>query len=176
MRSLIQLDATLNQGNSGGPLLDTRGQLIGMNTAIISSDGDSAGVGFAIPVSTIMRIAPQLIEHGKVIRASIGISRVYESDRGLLIVSTTPGGAAERAGLRGFQLVKHVSRKGIYQVEQTYYDTSAADIILAVDGQPVSSADHLLSLIEKRKPGQRVQLTMLRDGREATVSVELSEN
>ncbi len=176
MRSLIQLDATLNQGNSGGPLLNTRGQQIGMNTAIISSDGDSAGVGFAIPSSTIRRIVPQLIQHGKVIRASIGISRVYESDQGLLIVSTVPGGPAERSGLKGFHLVKQVSRKGIYQVEQAYYDTSSADLILAVDGKPVQSADHLLSLIETRRPGDVVQLTVQRDGQRLNVPVKLGEN
>lgn len=176
MRSLIQLDATLNQGNSGGPLLNTRGQQIGMNTAIISSDGDSAGVGFAIPSSTIRRIVPQLIQHGKVIRASIGISRVYESDQGLLIVSTLPGGPAERSGLKGFHLVKQVSRKGPYQVEQAYYDTSSADLILSVDGQPVQSADHLLSLIETSRPGDVVQLAVQRDGQRMNVSVKLGEN
>ena len=176
MRSLIQLDATLNQGNSGGPLLNTRGQQIGMNTAIISSDGDSAGVGFAIPSSTIRRIVPQLIQHGKVIRASIGISRVYESDQGLLIVSTVPGGPAERSGLKGFHLVKQVSRKGPYQVEQAYYDTSSADLILSVDGQPVQSADHLLSLIETRRPGDVVQLAVQRDGQLMNVPVKLGEN
>lgn len=176
MRSLIQLDATLNQGNSGGPLLNTRGEQIGMNTAIISSDGDSAGVGFAIPASTIRRIVPQILQHGKVIRASIGISRVYESDQGLLIVSTVPGGPADRAGLKGFQLIKQVSRKGGFQVEQTYYDLSSADLILAVNGQSVSSADHLLSLIESQRPGDIIQLSVQRDGRKATASVQLGEN
>lgn len=176
MRSLIQLDATLNQGNSGGPLLNTRAQQIGMNTAIISSDGDSAGVGFAIPSSTIRRIVPQLIERGKVVRASIGISRVYESDQGLLIVSTVPGGPADRAGLKGFQLIKQVARKGLFQVEQAYYDTSSADLIIAVDNQMVQSADHLLSLIESRRPGEVVQLTTARDGKRQTVPVQLGEN
>jgi S1-C subfamily serine protease len=176
MRSLIQLDATLNQGNSGGPLLNTRGQQIGMNTAIISSDGDSAGVGFAIPASTIQRVVPQLLQHGKVIRASIGISRVYESDQGLLIVSTVTGGPAERAGLKGFQLIKQVGRQGAFQVEQVYYDLSTADLILAVNGRPVKSADHLLSLIESQRPGDIVQLTIQREGRRQSVQVQLGEN
>jgi S1-C subfamily serine protease len=176
MRSLIQLDATLNQGNSGGPLLNTRGQQIGMNTAIISSDGDSAGVGFAIPVSTIRRVVPLLLQHGKVIRASIGISRVYESDQGLLIVSTVTGGPAERAGLKGFQLIKQVGRQGAFQIEQVYYDLSTADLILAVNGQPVKSADHLLSLIESQRPGDVVQLTIQREGRRQSVQVQLGEN
>ncbi|MBX3421248.1 MAG: trypsin-like peptidase domain-containing protein [Pirellulaceae bacterium] len=176
IRSLIQLDATLNQGNSGGPLLNTRGQLVGMNTAIISSDGDSAGVGFAIPASTIQRIVLQLIEHGKVIRASIGISRVYESDKGLLIVSLVAGGPAEAAGLKGFQLVKQVKRQGLFQVEHSYYDLSAADLILAVEGQKVDSADHFLSLIETRRPGEVVPITIIRGGTEMTVPVRLGNS
>jgi S1-C subfamily serine protease len=176
MRSLIQLDATLNQGNSGGPLLNTRGEQIGMNTAIISSDGDSAGVGFAIPSSTIRRIVTQLIEHGKVIRASIGISRVYEGDHGLLIVSTIAGGPADRAGLKGFQLVKQVGRQGGFQFEQTYYDLTTADLIEAIDGQPVQGADHLLALIEAKRPGDTVQVTTVREGRRQQINVQLGEN
>ena len=80
MKSIIQIDAALNRGNSGGPLLDTRGRLIGMNTAIASSTGENTGVGFAIPVDTIKRVVPQLIATGKVIRPEAGISRVL-SDR-----------------------------------------------------------------------------------------------
>jgi S1-C subfamily serine protease len=176
MRSLIQLDATLNQGNSGGPLLNTRGQQVGINTAIISSDGDSAGVGFAIPSTTIGRIVPQLIQHGKVIRASIGISRVYETDKGLLIVNTVPGGPAETAGLQGVQLVKQVRRQGPFQVENSYYDLSAADMIVAVSGEIVQNADHFLSLIESRMPGETVTVTVVRSGRELSIPVRLSNN
>src|SRR6185369_3531440 len=76
MKSMIQLDAALNRGNSGGPLLDTRGRLIGMNTAIASSTGENTGVGFAIPVDTIKRVAVQLIESGRVLRADAGITHV----------------------------------------------------------------------------------------------------
>ncbi len=176
MRSLIQLDATLNQGNSGGPLLNTRGEQVGMNTAIISSDGDSAGVGFAIPSSTLGRIVPQLIQHGKVIRATVGISRVYETDQGLLIVTTIPDGPAEQAGLKGVQLVKQVRQQGGFLVEHSYYDLSAADLILAVDGTQVNNADHFLSLIESRKPGDVVQILVLRGGDEKAVSVRLGNN
>jgi S1-C subfamily serine protease len=176
MRSLIQIDATLNQGNSGGPLLNTRGEQVGMNTAIISSDGDSAGVGFAIPSSTIARVAAQLIQHGKVIRASIGISRVYETEKGLLIVNTVSGGPAEIAGLKGVQLVKQLRRQGPFQVENSYYDLSTADLIIAVSGTPVQSADHFLSLIESRTPGETVTLTVLRNGKEIPVSVRLGNS
>ncbi len=98
MRSLIQVDMSLNQGNSGGPLLNTRGELIGMNAAIMSSDGDSAGVGFAIPSSTIQRIIGKLLVDGRVVRPTIGITRVYENEHGLLIVTVARGGPAEAAG------------------------------------------------------------------------------
>ena len=176
MRSLIQLDVTLNQGNSGGPLINTQGLQIGMNTAIISSDGDSAGVGFAIPASTILRIVPQLIKHGKVIRASIGISRVYETDSGLLIVTTVKGGPADEAGLQGVQLVKQVRRQGLFQFEQSSYDLSAADLIVAVNSEPVKNADHFLSLIESRTPGDVVQVKVVRGGREQLISVRLGHS
>ena len=86
MKSIIQVDAALNRGNSGGPLLGSRGLLIGMNTAIASSTGENTGVGFAIPVNTINRVVPQLIEQGRVIRPVIGIESVYETDHGLVII------------------------------------------------------------------------------------------
>ena len=82
IRSIIQIDAAINPGNSGGPLLDTQGRLIGMNTAIASATGQSAGVGFAIPVGNIARVVPQLIEHGHVIRPDAGITRVCKPSRG----------------------------------------------------------------------------------------------
>ena len=175
MRSLIQLDAALNQGNSGGPLLSTRGELIGMNTAIMSSDGDSAGVGFAIPASTIQRIVPQLMQNGRVIRASIGISRIYETDKGLLIVNTVRGGPADLAGLKGFSLVQKTYRQGPYKIEQSFYDPSVADLIVAVDGQPVASADDMLSLIESKSPGESATITIVREGEQRDVSVVLGE-
>jgi S1-C subfamily serine protease len=175
MRSLIQIDASLNQGNSGGPLINTRGQLVGMNTAIMSSDGDSAGVGFAIPASTLQRIVPQLIQNGRVIRPSIGITRVFENDAGLLIVSVAPGGPADQAGLQGFSLVTKTRRQGPYRYEQTSIDTSTSDLIQSVDGEPVRTADELLTLIEKKNPGDIVQLQVVRAGKLAQVPVRLGE-
>ncbi len=176
MRSLIQIDAALNQGNSGGPLLNTRGQLIGMNTAIMSSSGDSAGVGFAIPVSTLERIVPQLISNGRVLRPTIGISRVYENDAGLLIVSVVSGGPAELAGLQGFRLITKTLQQGRYEYEQSSIDTSAADLIASVDGQPVRTADDLLNFIEKRQPGDTVRLGIERGGKQLTVPVQLGRS
>jgi S1-C subfamily serine protease len=176
MRSLIQIDASINQGNSGGPLLNTRGQLIGMTTAIMSSDGDSAGVGFAIPVSTIARIAPQLIRDGRVVRASIGIRRVYENEEGLLIVDTVDGGPADQAGLQGFRIVTKTYRQGLYRYPLTVLDTSQADLILAVDGQRVTSADQLLEFIEQKRPGDTVMLTIKRDEQQVNVTVTLGSS
>ena len=85
IKQMIQIDAALNPGNSGGPLLDTRGRMIGINHAIYSKMQESAGVGFAIPVNTVARIVPQLIESGQVVRGDIGIARVYQTDQGLLV-------------------------------------------------------------------------------------------
>ncbi len=176
MRALIQIDADLNQGNSGGPLLNTRGQLIGMATAIMSSSGDSSGVGFAIPVSTLERIVPQLISHGRIIRPTIGITRVYENDSGLLIVDVASGGPAEKAGLQGFRLVTKTLRQGPYRYEQSSIDTSAADLIQSIDDQPVRTADDLLMHIERKNPGDTVRLGIVREGRNIVVPVILGQS
>ncbi len=173
MRSLIQLDASLNQGNSGGPLLSTRGELIGMNTAIMSSDGDSAGVGFAIPASIMERIVAMLIENGRVIRPTIGVIRVYETEEGLLVVNVVKGGPADMAGLQGFSLVTKTFQQGPYRYEQSSMDPSTADLIQAVDGQPVRTADDLLAYIETKRPQDAVTLTVVRDGKKRDVPVIL---
>jgi S1-C subfamily serine protease len=100
IKSIIQTDAAINPGNSGGPLVDSGSRLIGMTTAIASRTGQSAGVGFAIPVGTLTRIVPHLIAKGKVVRPDAGIARVYQSDAGLVVAELAPDGPAERAGLR----------------------------------------------------------------------------
>src|SRR5688572_20591443 len=146
MRSIIQIDAALNRGNSGGPLLDTRGRLIGMNTAIASSTGENTGVGFAIPVDTIKRVVPQLIATGKVVRADAGIQRVAITERGLMIATLEPNGPAERAGLRGFRIVREQKRRGLIVLEERRVDRSQADTIVAVDGEKATTTDTFLSL------------------------------
>ena len=170
IKSIIQIDAAINPGNSGGPLLDTRGRLIGMNTAIASKTGQSSGVGFAIPSSLILRIVPQLIATGQVVRPEIGIARVYETERGLLVAKLVPGGPAEKAGLRGPQVQSR--KRGPFVVESI--DRSAADLITAVDGNKVQTADDFLGMIEARNPGDTVTLTLLRDGRELKLPVTLT--
>ncbi len=175
MKSIIQIDAALNSGNSGGPLLDSRGRLIGMNTAIASSTGQNTGVGFAIPANSLGRVLPELIQHGKVIRPDLGVARIHETERGVVIVALVPGGPAERAGLRGFRLVREQNRRGPFLVERTRVDRSYADTIIAVDGEKVQTKDELLAAIEKRRPGQVVRLTVVREERQVLVAVQLGE-
>ncbi len=173
IKSIIQIDASINPGSSGGPLLDTNGRLIGMNTAIATANArsiqQSAGIGFAIPVALIRRVVPELIQHGRVIRGDIGITHVSEIQGGLRVVQLTPGGAAEAAGLRGPRMA--VERQGRFQFRQT--DWSHADIILRVDGNPVETAAGFLEQIESKKPGDVVELTILRQGQTMTISITL---
>lgn len=174
MRSMIQIDAALNRGNSGGPLLDTRGRLIGMNTAIASSTGENTGVGFAIPVDTLRRVASQLIETGRVIRAESGITHVLPTERGLVIVMVTPGGPAEKAGLRGFKVIREQERRGPFVMEKKRVDRSQADTIIAVDGNKVISGDEFLTFIERHRPGEDAILRIIRGGQIVEVPVTLS--
>ncbi len=173
MKSIIQIDAALNRGNSGGPLLDSHGRLIGMNTAIASETGENTGVGFAIPVDTIRRVIPQLIENGRVIRPDVGITRVYQTEHGLVIATLAKDGPAERAGLRGFRIVREQRRRGPIVYEQTRIDRSHADLITAVDGEEVRTTDDLLEIIERKRPGDEVVVTVVREGREANIPVRL---
>ena len=173
IKQVIQIDAAINPGNSGGPLLDTGGRMIGMNTAIASHTGQSAGVGFAIPVNTIARIVPQLIRDGRVLRPVIGIAKVYPTDEGLQIAALSRGGPAERAGLKGFQLVQRQRREGLLVWEQTFIDRSAADLIVGIDGKKTRSVDDLLTMIESKQPGDEVVLDIARQGERLRVAVTL---
>jgi S1-C subfamily serine protease len=174
IKSVIQIDAAINPGNSGGPLLDSRGRLIGMNTAIASPTGQSAGVGFAIPVANIARVVPQLIERGRVIRPDVGITHVYPTERGLVIAAMAPGGPAEKAGLRGFRMVRQRRRQGPLTYETRTVDRESADLILAVDGEKIATPEEFLSLIESKEVGAEVMFTIMRDGRELHVPVRLA--
>jgi len=169
IKSIIQTDASVNPGNSGGPLFDSHGRLIGMNTAIASKNGQSAGIGFSIPVNLITRVTSQLLAYGRVVRPEIGIQRVYETDGGLLIEQLTPGGPAERAGLRGPKIVRR--RRGPFLIERV--DRSSADLIVAVDGRAVKTADDFLGYIESRKSGDRVVLSVVRRNRRLQFPVTL---
>ena len=174
IKSIIQTDAAINPGNSGGPLLDSSSLLIGMNTAIASRTGQSSGVGFAIPVGTLARIVPQLIERGKVIRPDAGVARVYQTDHGLLVASLVPDGPAEHAGMRGFKVVRERRRQGPFMAETERIDRSGADLIVAVGGVAVKNADDFLSQVETRNPGDQVLITVEREGHRLELPVVLA--
>ncbi len=173
IRSVIQIDAALNQGNSGGPLLNSRGEIIGMNTAIATRSGDNAGIGFAIPVNTMSRVVPQLIRTGRVARPTIGILQVFETENGLLVVNMTPNGPAEKAGLNGSRIERKKSRSVLGMIEQETVDHSQADLIIAIDETKVKQADDLLSVIETKRAGDVVRLTIVRSGKALSIPVTL---
>jgi S1-C subfamily serine protease len=166
---LIQTDAAVNPGNSGGPLLDSAGRLIGVNTIIFSPSGASAGVGFAIPVDTVNRVVPQLIARGTYIRPTLGIqvderlNQVLTTQlgvRGVAVLRVTDGSAADAAGLRGVRV----------QADNTIVP---GDVILEVDGTPVDSVARLLGRLDERQVGDTVRLTVLREGNKTNVNVTL---
>ncbi len=173
IKGIIQTDAAINPGNSGGPLLNSRGQVIGMNTAIISSVGQSAGVSFAVPINSIARILRQLIEEGRVIRAELGVARVYTTDEGLLVLAITEGGPAERAGIRPIQV--KLERLGPGFVRRSL-DPDSADLIVAVEHKRVKTVDELLTEVEKRQPGETIRITVVREGRPIDVPVQLGRS
>jgi S1-C subfamily serine protease len=168
IRNVIQTDAAINPGNSGGPLLNSLGQLVGVNTAIYSPSGASAGIGFAIPVNTVMEVVPQLISFGRLYRPVIGIelasdnwARRYRIE-GVPVVRAFPGMPAAKAGMRG--------------VWRNYRgEVMLGDVIVALNGTPVKSSDDYLSFMEKQKPGDRVVVTARRDGVEQDFTIELAE-
>ena len=170
IKSIIQIDAAINPGSSGGPLLDAHGRLIGINTAIATTSGQSSGVGFAIPVSLISRVVPQLLKYGHVVRPESGIDKVYQNDKGLLIAEMRPNGPAERAGLRGPKITK--TRRGPFTLNRV--DQSAADLIVAIDDQKIANAEDFLGYIEGKRPGDEVTLTIVRDGRRIQVPLTLA--
>ena len=170
IKSIIQIDAAINPGSSGGPLLDSHGRLIGINTAIATTSGQSSGVGFAIPVSLITRVIPQLMKHGRVIRPESGIDKIYQTEKGLLIAELRPNGPAEKAGLRGPKLIRE--RRGIFTIARV--DRTAADLIVGLDDQKIANAEDFLSYIEGKSPGDEVQLTIVRDGRKIQVGLKLA--
>jgi S1-C subfamily serine protease len=173
IKSVIQIDAAINPGNSGGPLLDSHAHMIGMNTAILSKTGENTGVGFAIPVNTIARVVPQLIQNGRVRRPDAGIAKFWPTDRGLLILKVVPGGPAERAGLQGPRIKIEQRRQGPLIVTYETPDLAAADLIVAVDGKPVKTADDYLDAIESKQPGDQVTITAIRGGHQRQVPLKL---
>ncbi len=176
MQSLIQTDAAMNPGNSGGPLLDTHAQMIGMCVAIATKTGQNAGVGFSIPIDRIKRIVPELIENGRVVRADIGITHVMETDDGLVIARLAPDGPAAEAGLQGFRKIVQRRRRGPVVYETETVDRSHADRILAVDGEPMRTGVRFRDKIWEYRPGNVIQLTVVRNGGKIDIPVTLGAN
>ncbi|HEV7282827.1 MAG TPA: trypsin-like peptidase domain-containing protein [Pirellulaceae bacterium] len=173
IKSVIQIDAALNRGNSGGPLMDNRGRLIGMNTAIASSTGENTGVGFAIPVATIRRLVPQLIRDGRIIRPYVGITQVYQTDEGLLVSQVAPGSPAERAGLQGIKVVVETKRQGPFVYEQRKFDRSQADLIVGIEGKRIETVDEFMTVVESKAPGDQVTVTVVRGGQATEIPITL---
>ena len=168
IKGIIQTDAAINPGNSGGPLLDTQGRVIGITTAILSRSGQSAGIGLAIPANITKTIVPELIKHGIVKRPDMGIVLLHpEVVRtrtgaifGLRVMQLDPKGPSAEAGLRVPKLVVYNLGGGMLMRQM---DRNLADLIVAVDNIEVRQVDDLLSYVEKKDPGQVVNLTVLRN-------------
>jgi 2-alkenal reductase len=164
VKGIIQTDAAINPGNSGGPLLDSAGRLIGVNSAIISGSGASAGIGFAIPVDIVNRVATELIHNGHVPLPGIGIVAAKQDEAtslgidGIIIARTLPGSPAAKAGIEG------VSADGVI-----------SDVITEVNGKPIHSMDKLASTFEDAGIGSLVSLTVERGGQSRTVKVTIAD-
>jgi len=162
---VIQTDAAINPGNSGGPLLDSSGRLIGVNTAIVSPSGAYAGIGFAVPVDVVQHVVPQLIRSGRVSRAGLGIlpmSRAWNDrlvERGIGIFEVEPGSAAAEAGLRSAAELED--------------GRLVFDVILAIDGQEIGRVEDLYDLLDQRKVGDVVSVSLQRAGRTQELQVRL---
>ncbi len=171
IRDMIQTDAAINPGNSGGPLLNSAGQVIGMNTMIYSRTGASAGIGFAVPVDTIRRVVPQLIQFGKVRQVGMGVEidplgRIERrfGIKGVMVLKATPNGPAANTGVRGVTEAQNLFVPG--------------DVIVGVDDETIDSYDDLYNALDKRKAGQVVRVKLIRgvgqpDRKEILVQLEL---
>jgi S1-C subfamily serine protease len=173
----IQTDAAINPGNSGGPLMNWRGEVIGINTMILSSVGQSAGIGFAIPINTAKAVLGDLVTLGRVRRPALGVVTIpispeladqmgLAADYGLLIVRVVPGGAADRAGLRGGTEPAYLGNTRI---------ALGGDLIVAIDGQSVTDQNDLSHLMNNHRAGDTVHVTVYRGKRKMDVDVVLGE-
>ena len=158
LKDLIQTDAAINPGNSGGPLIDTRGEIIGLNTAILSRSGDSAGIGFAVPVNRIRRVLPELVAIGKVLRPVLGWSLV-DTDQGPMVYGVEPSGPAARAGVRG--ILRKV--EGVF-VSGYVEDFERADLVSGINGERVYTKDQLEDIISQLSPRKPINLQLRRGG------------
>jgi S1-C subfamily serine protease len=166
IRDMIQTDAAINPGNSGGPLLDSGGKLIGMNTMIFSRSGAWAGIGFAVPASTILRIVPQIIKTGRAEQVGLGVQidpmqRLERrlGIRGVIVLSTISGTPADRAGMRG--------------ITRGPLGVTLGDVIVGIDGTPVHDYDDLYNTLDTRKVGDTAKVRVARDEKMVDLTIEL---
>ena len=180
IRNMVQTDAAINPGNSGGPLLDTSGKMIGINTMIQSSSGSSAGVGFAVPSETAVRVVADLIKYGKVQRGTIDATIIQMSRRiaqyagldistGVLISEVQKGGNAEKAGLKGgTEAAYYGSRRDIIYI--------GGDVITQIDDIAVTSLADYYSALESKRPGDTVTVIVRRNNKNVTLKIKLVES
>jgi S1-C subfamily serine protease len=171
----IQIDAPITHGNSGGPLFDARGRVIGINAQIRSESGNAEGVGFAIPINAATRSMAQLIATGQVVYAYLGVTTEtltptlarhlgYDASRGAIVAAVRDGSPADKAGLQGGD-----GRETFNGLQVT----EGGDVIVAVGAHQVRSADDVVREVSERLPGQTIALTILRDGERKVVRIRL---
>ena len=174
----IQTDASINRGNSGGPLMNSRGEVIGINSAIYAPNGTNAGIGFAIPINTARRVAQDLISTGRVRHATLGAEGrpVWPEladalhlgvDSGILVERVTPGGPAAQAGIRGG------NRSVLAGLQELRI---GGDVLVAFNGKELANQMDLNLMLNRAWPGDTVKLTIVRDGKKMDVQVKLGEN
>jgi len=173
----IQTDAAINRGNSGGPLINSHGEVIGINSAIYTPSGTTAGIGFAIPINTAKRIAHDLITDGRVHQAFLGVETIpinesfaealgLPAQEGLLVQTTTRGGPAAEAGIRGGDRVAQAGMRRFYV---------GGDVLTAIDGHKITSRVDVDLMLNKKRPGDDVTVTLFRGGKKMDVKVKLGE-
>jgi len=178
IENAIQTDAAINPGNSGGPLLNSRGEVIGITSMIASNGADqNSGIGFAIPINTAKAVLADFAKYGHVRRPTLGIVPLaigpelaqemgLAADSGVLILRTVPGGAADRAGLRGGRERAYLGNTEIYL---------GGDLIVGLDDQPVTSPQDLAAIMDRHEVGDAVVVSFLRGQRRLTAKVVLGD-
>jgi S1-C subfamily serine protease len=177
IREAIQTDAPINPGNSGGPLFDAAGRVIGINSQIESRSGGNVGIGFAVPINTAREVAEQLIANGEVEHAYLGISGAdltpeiadvlnLDLDGGALVQSVVPDSPADDAGLEAGDAEVTAGGQPV---------RAGGDVIVAIDGEPIDGMDDVIAAVDSHEPGDEIELTVLRDDDERTISIELGD-
>jgi putative serine protease PepD len=173
----IQTDAAINRGNSGGPLINTHGEVIGINSAIYTPSGTTAGIGFAIPINTAKSIANDLITDGRVHRAFLGVQTIpllgglaealdLPVQEGLLVETVTKGGPAAAAGIHGGDRVAQAGMRRFY---------IGGDVLVAIDNQKVANQFDVNLVLNHHRPGDSVTVTVYRGGKKMDIPVKLGE-